>query len=382
METEHIAELERLLARREPGVRCVFSHDPRELPEVIEKLSERAPVAFTVVSIRGEPGTGLAEHLEQAVDMLAEAVLVRHPLLGRSASWQLQAAPFDAPNSEQCSLTCIAQHVPARWWDRVLVACRSGRRPRCRDYPLTVEAGRLALCLDPEYLVLVWVTTPHPSSPQMLGLARAAEWLASSTRASVFVSLGSSHVGRAELDSISYQALVCAADTEAPDRQHARDAVHDHLHLPTEIRKPRDTEREAVECGGEARKASPPRITGLWPVIGRPHPLSPAELRFAELLAADPELSGEFAWNQVVVTRQDTRPIVDLLCRTRRLVVEIDGFTHHGTRTMFERDRQRDWELMISGYRVLRIAASEVLADAPRSLEKLRTLMRSLAGET
>lgn len=45
---------------------------------------------------------------------------------------------------------------------------------------------------------------------------------------------------------------------------------------------------------------------------------------------------------------------VDFLWRAERLVVEIDGFATHGTRSAFEADRARDRQLVGAGYRVLR----------------------------
>ena len=46
---------------------------------------------------------------------------------------------------------------------------------------------------------------------------------------------------------------------------------------------------------------------------------------------------------------------VDALWHVARLIVEVDGFTYHGTRGGFERDRGRDAQLQLAGYRVLRI---------------------------
>jgi very-short-patch-repair endonuclease len=45
---------------------------------------------------------------------------------------------------------------------------------------------------------------------------------------------------------------------------------------------------------------------------------------------------------------------VDLVWPEQRLVVEVDGFAFHGSRTAFERDRRRDAELLAMGYRVVR----------------------------
>ena len=41
--------------------------------------------------------------------------------------------------------------------------------------------------------------------------------------------------------------------------------------------------------------------------------------------------------------------LVDFLWRNRRLVVEVDGFGAHGTRSAFEADRARDIELKLMG---------------------------------
>ena len=54
---------------------------------------------------------------------------------------------------------------------------------------------------------------------------------------------------------------------------------------------------------------------------------------------------------------------VDAYWPDRRLVVELDGFAFHRTRGAFERDRARDAELQLAGYRVLRITARRLERD-------------------
>jgi very-short-patch-repair endonuclease len=46
---------------------------------------------------------------------------------------------------------------------------------------------------------------------------------------------------------------------------------------------------------------------------------------------------------------------VDFLWRPQRLIVEIDGYTYHSTRSAFERDRAKDATLAAAGYLVIRI---------------------------
>ena len=46
---------------------------------------------------------------------------------------------------------------------------------------------------------------------------------------------------------------------------------------------------------------------------------------------------------------------VDAVWDAQRLVVEVDGYGFHSPRPQFERDRRKDADLMLAGYRVLRI---------------------------
>jgi very-short-patch-repair endonuclease len=55
---------------------------------------------------------------------------------------------------------------------------------------------------------------------------------------------------------------------------------------------------------------------------------------------------------------------VDFLWRDRGLIVETDGFNHHGSRAAFESDRSRDAFLQSRGYRVLRLTHRQVLERA------------------
>ena len=62
---------------------------------------------------------------------------------------------------------------------------------------------------------------------------------------------------------------------------------------------------------------------------------------------------------------------VDYLWRTERLVVEIDGFAHHGSRWSFESDRRRDAELAASGLRVMRVTWRQIAVEPDRLLVRL-----------
>jgi very-short-patch-repair endonuclease len=67
---------------------------------------------------------------------------------------------------------------------------------------------------------------------------------------------------------------------------------------------------------------------------------------------------------------------VDFLWRSHRLVAEIDGYAAHGTRSAFHRDRRRDSDLLLAGYRVVRFTWSQLETDPGWVAE---TVLRLLA---
>jgi very-short-patch-repair endonuclease len=74
---------------------------------------------------------------------------------------------------------------------------------------------------------------------------------------------------------------------------------------------------------------------------------SEAERRFLELVRAaglpEPETNARVG-----------RYEVDFLWRDQRLIVEVDGYAFHSSRSSFEQDRRRDAELTAGGFRVMR----------------------------
>jgi len=61
----------------------------------------------------------------------------------------------------------------------------------------------------------------------------------------------------------------------------------------------------------------------------------------------------------------------------QRLVVECDGFAAHGTREAFEADRARDRELIVAGWRVIRITWRQLTDDADVIARQLARLLAS-----
>jgi very-short-patch-repair endonuclease len=76
---------------------------------------------------------------------------------------------------------------------------------------------------------------------------------------------------------------------------------------------------------------------------------------------------------------------VDCLWGDRRVIIEMDGFQGHGTRTAFRRDRERDRRLRVAGYEVTRIAWGQLDEEPQEIAADLRALLtpegRDLDGE-
>lgn len=66
---------------------------------------------------------------------------------------------------------------------------------------------------------------------------------------------------------------------------------------------------------------------------------------------------------------------VDALWPDALLIVELDGFSYHGHRAAFERDRARDAALQAAGYRVLRLTHRRLEQDGPAVADELRRLL-------
>jgi very-short-patch-repair endonuclease len=66
---------------------------------------------------------------------------------------------------------------------------------------------------------------------------------------------------------------------------------------------------------------------------------------------------------------------VDFLWREARLIVEVDGWTAHRTRSAFEADRARDARLEAVGYRVVRFTHQRVTRERGTVAATVRALL-------
>lgn len=95
---------------------------------------------------------------------------------------------------------------------------------------------------------------------------------------------------------------------------------------------------------------------------------SPLEERFQRFLAAYRIPPG--STNVDVLGHE-----VDVLWPAARLVAELDSWEHHSHRAAFERDRTRDPELLLAGYRTLRVTHRRLDREADRLAAEIRGLL-------
>ncbi|SNY34670.1 endonuclease domain-containing protein [Paractinoplanes atraurantiacus] len=115
--------------------------------------------------------------------------------------------------------------------------------------------------------------------------------------------------------------------------------------------------------------------------IGKPHPASAVESALEAALAAQSWATGR-RWNHTYRSTALSAPIrLDLLWPDERCVVELDGPEHcHPVR--FEADRQRDVQLQLDGYAVLRFTNARVVHDVGAVVHQIGTYLQGRRRET
>ena len=253
--------------------------------------------------------------VDRILDDLAELALERWP------HW----------NGRDASLASVTADP---WLKAAAKRARLGLRPRFRTLGRNHELLRLARAIDPAGIVLIWEIDPA-SAARARPTIEALDWCGRHGAAMV-ATLAAEPPETAPYDRILYGARTFAAE----DRPAA--------------------ERFIPPAGGL--------------------PASAIERQVAAALDQDPELAGLFVCNAPVpVGAWGVRPRVDLLCRTRRVVVELDG-PEHRAEPKFGNDRHRDYELLTAGYLVLRLTNDQVTADLPLAIEKIRAVIRLRPG--
>lgn len=99
---------------------------------------------------------------------------------------------------------------------------------------------------------------------------------------------------------------------------------------------------------------------------------SAAERFLFEFLESLPETTGRFELNGTLDFRFGSRPAeVDILCRSPRVAIELDGYFHFVTSDRYRRDRSKDWELQRRGFIVLRFLAEDVLPQLDQIRDRI-----------
>jgi very-short-patch-repair endonuclease len=68
---------------------------------------------------------------------------------------------------------------------------------------------------------------------------------------------------------------------------------------------------------------------------------------------------------------------VDMLWRSERVIVELDGRDNHSSPGQMERDRRKDLQLRAAGYVVVRYTWAQLIFEAPAVLADLRAILSS-----
>jgi very-short-patch-repair endonuclease len=278
--------------------------------------------------------------------------------------WEFVAGIDDFLNESLEGLARVALALWPNWYDRLILMqesrppawrhqfsplwretaqhyCSTGQLPLPRGYAAAEQAMQLALTLAPSDLAIA-IAVDEVRQETPLILRSAGEWLTSNTLASVFII-----VPAKALQENNFREVLQCSDILVDSR----------------LDEPPATEGKR------------PRVDVL-PVIGAPHPLSPGEQKLARCLLDDAELAPLFAFNQRIIGRHGNAYTVDLVWPGGRLIVEVDSYQLHNNRFMFANDRHRDYELMASDYRVLRITHEEAANDTASAVAKIRQLVR------
>jgi hypothetical protein len=301
-------------------------------------VPDDGPMGLLLPLPRFSPADALIEDL---ADHLARVALQCWPVWYGDVDFSGLKRDTFGRNVVQAKLSTAALDWPrlSHNWARAAVALAQDRRvPRPARVHWSIEIIQLCLAIHPYGLVLVLDAKTLPAPDKAHALVHALELVADKAGIAVVVLSASLPDPGAPYDRILAEAVTVPAPAEK-------------------------LEEDEVP------------IFGLVPVFGRPHPLNETEKRIARAIAAAPDLAPLFRCNEIVETSSGSRPRVDLVWPDGRLVVELDNYIDHARRDAFVEDRQRDYELLLSGYSVLRLADDEIRRNVDEAIDKIRDLV-------
>jgi very-short-patch-repair endonuclease len=314
----------------------------QELLSLVDE-SEFPSGVCSVLFVETTTATSAEYYVEQVLSRVADTALKVWPAWYKGSGIGFGICRNDTLGRQAISV--LAQEVSKNvagvqpmWTEKAALAALHGRLPLVARFSLRTQLEQLTKAIATNGLVLVLSSEVQKGARTAEAYVHALEWLAQ-----------------------SFGVVTLFADLPANEPPFER--ILQHACIVKTIASPLTIDEKPA---------------GSWiaPWRGSPHPMSEIEKKMAALLAADEELGELFAFNQTVATVRGSQPKVDLLWGEGRLVVELDGYECHGSRSAFAGDRHRDYELMLSGYVVLRLANDEIAQDCEKALEKIRDLVR------
>ncbi len=235
-------------------------------------------------------------------------------------------------------LVMRSDRVCAHWTTAAVRLAANDASVRGASIESTLHARQSSLALSPSGMILFLALAGKFEAERVHVTVALVEWAARDTE-SVVVPIIPTHWPNVHpLDRLLFKPLLIE-ETNNTSASSESQWIH------------------ADESDDESFAHGTPEISAIY---GLPHPLSDVEKRVWAYLSHDPEMGSLFRCNQTVSTLRGHRPRVDLLWPEGAVVVELDGYPDHSARDAFERDRHRDYELLMSGYQVLRITNDEV----------------------
>jgi very-short-patch-repair endonuclease len=332
-----------------PGqIRTVLCNEPTELMAAIELSGFPEEIDATCSMCRFEIVPEMEGLLSEIVGSLARIAAAIFP------GWyggELKLDDTDPGRIKRRRVDEFADYEIARerprmsslWLQEAIKCCSSGKLPLPTDFAREQQAAQLAMAIGGDKLFLVLAVEDRAPRPErILGLAKGAEWFTRVAGAGVLVLAPHRYSKWREMQSLLYHSVSLPAVT-AEER-------------------PQTVTKETKHV--------------FRPFHGNPHPFSPGEQLLAKTLSGHADLAGLFAFNQTITTVRDSRFVVDLLWDGGKMVVEVDGYGCHGSRYAFGEDRHRDYELLISGFLVLRLTHEEIVRDPSIAVDKIRDVVR------
>ena len=346
-------EFDRLLLPAPSQVRVVFAPTVSEVDIALKNEAFSSDGQFRRVTISYDRLPAVKSLIDDILDHLAHVALALFP------NWygdvicfpeiDASLSGFDSLLGDQASQHGLLKcGVSVPWLKAARRLCDEGKPPLPREFTATTQVAQIALVIDTSPILIAFILHDEmPDSGALYGLARTSEWLARQTCARVVVVVPESLSSSTEIDGISFEAV--------------------HL----------STRQDRIEPSPKKE----PRVS-VSPLIGQPHPLSRGERMLAKRLEEDEMLAGLFRFNIRVATRNGNKYLVDLVWTEGKIIIEVDGYEFHSDRGTFSGDRRRDYELIISGYLVIRLPQDEVVEDVGLAVEKIRdvVLFRQASG--